>query len=65
MEVSDPVSCHEGDVCAACFSTDGEWYLARIEKVISETVRNIEKSISAFSYSPHSPHRDSLEHCKR
>ena len=41
-ESSESVSCmyNEGDVCAASFSEDGEWYRARIERVTSGTVRN-------------------------
>lgn len=35
-----PVFYSEGDVCAASFSEDGEWYRARIEKVIPEAVWN-------------------------
>ena len=35
-----PVFYSEGDVCAACFSEDEEWYRARIEEVRPGSVRN-------------------------
>ena len=52
-----PVFYSEGDVCAASFSEDEEWYRARIEKVTPGMVWNPDHHCGIHVYiSPLSPH---------
>ena len=49
-EAFTPVFYHEGQVCAARFSEDGEWYRARIETVTTGTVWNPDSPITSLHH---------------
>ena len=49
-EAFTPVFYSEGDMCVAQFSEDGNWYRARIERVISGMVWNFDHTLFIFIF---------------